>query len=66
MEYFNNMLARWAKAKYKRFRRTSIRLASKWLGSIAVRDPMFYHWQQGVYPQKREVLKSLNKRIRVK
>jgi RNA-directed DNA polymerase len=66
MEYFNGMLARWAKSKYKRFKRKSIVLAYKWLGSIAVRDPMFYHWQQGVYPQKRKVLKSLNKRSRVK
>jgi RNA-directed DNA polymerase len=66
MEDFNNMLARWAKAKYKRFKRKSILLANKWLGSIAVHAPMFYHRQQGVYPQKREVLKSLNKRSHVK
>jgi RNA-directed DNA polymerase len=51
MEDFNGMLVRWAKAKYKRFRRKSISLACKWLGSLAARNPMFYHWQEGVYSQ---------------
>lgn len=51
MEDFNLMLSRWAKAKYKRFKKKSIYLALKWLGSIAKREPMFYHWNLGVYPK---------------
>jgi hypothetical protein len=52
MEDFNFMLARWAKAKYKGFKRKPIYLALKWLGRIAMRDSLFYHWRLGVYPKK--------------
>jgi RNA-directed DNA polymerase len=49
MEDFNFMLARWAKAKYKHFKKRPIYLALKWLGGIAKREPMFYHWILGEY-----------------
>jgi len=47
----NVTLAQWAKAKYKHFRRKPWIVAYKWLGDIARRSPMFYHWQLGVYPK---------------
>ncbi|NDV66510.1 group II intron reverse transcriptase/maturase [Bacteroides sp. 224] len=51
MEDFNFMLARWAKAKYKRFKKKPMYLAFKWLGGIAKRALLFYHWKLGVYPK---------------
>lgn len=51
MDDFNLMLSRWAKAKYKRFKRKPVYLALKWLGGIAKREPMFYHWKLGIYPK---------------
>ncbi|WZX36732.1 hypothetical protein KCV26_15825 [Petrimonas sulfuriphila] len=51
MDDFNLMLPRWAKAKYKRFKRKPVYLALKWLGCIAKREPMFYHWKLGIYPK---------------
>jgi len=50
MEDFNLMLARWVKAKYKYFRRKPLYAAYKWLGAVAKRDPLFYHWRIGVVP----------------
>lgn len=47
----NVTLARWAKAKYKHFRRKPLTVAYKWLGVVACRSPMFYHWQLGIYPK---------------
>lgn len=57
LEDFNFMLARWAKAKYKRFKKISIYVAYKWLGQIAVRESMFYHWWEGVYPKSGKCLR---------
>ena len=51
MMELNVTLARWAKAKYKHFRRKPLTAAYKWLGEIACRSPMFYHWQLGIYPK---------------
>lgn len=50
--YFDLLLARWAKAKYKTFRRKPMYVILKWLGNIAERDAMFYHWQIGLKPAK--------------
>jgi len=65
MKDLNFMLARWAKAKYKRFRNKPLYLAYKWLGSIAIRCPMFYHWQLGVYPKNVKCY-GMNKKSRVR
>lgn len=51
MDDFNLMLSRWAKAKYKRFKRKPVYMALKWLGGIVKREPMFYHWKLGIYPK---------------
>ena len=48
---FNYMLARWAKAKFKRFRTKTLYEVYKWLGSVARRNSMFHHWQLGVFPK---------------
>ena len=51
MMELNVTLARWAKAKYKHFKRKSLTVAYRWLGEVACRSPMFYHWQLGIYPK---------------
>ena len=44
-------LARWARRKYKRFRRRE-RASMHWLGPIAQRDPnLFVLWQRGIRPE---------------
>jgi len=46
----NEALARWARWKFKRFRRRE-RASMHWLGCIARRDPkLFVLWEQGVRP----------------
>ncbi len=57
MEDFNFMLSRWAKAKYKRFKKKSIYVAYKCLGQISVRESMFYHWRKEVYPKSGQCLR---------
>ncbi len=51
MMELNVYLAQWAKAKYKHFRRKPWIVAYRWLGDIARRSPMFYHWKLGIYPK---------------
>lgn len=47
----NVALARWARRKYKRFRRRE-RASMHWLGRIARRDPnLFVLWQLGIRPE---------------
>ena len=51
LRYLNLALARWARRKYKRFRRRE-RASMYWLGRIARRDPnLFVLWQLGVRPE---------------
>lgn len=52
LRYFDLLLAKWAKAKYKTFRRKPMYVILKWLGNIAERDAIFYHWQIGLKPAK--------------
>ncbi|WP_419906361.1 group II intron reverse transcriptase/maturase [Hoeflea sp.] len=50
----NVALARWARRKYKRFRRRE-RASTHWLGRIARRDPnLFVLWQLGIRPEAGE------------
>jgi RNA-directed DNA polymerase len=50
LRHFNEALARWARRKFKRFRRRK-RASMHWLGCIARRDPsLFVLWQLGVRP----------------
>ena len=50
----NEALARWARWKFKRFRRRE-RASMHWLGCIARRDPnLFVLWQLGVRPEAGE------------
>ena len=50
LRHLNHTLVRWALRKYKRFHR-SWRVASRWLGGIAARNPgLFVHWAQGAKP----------------
>jgi hypothetical protein len=51
MMELNVTLVRWAKAKYMHFKRKSLKIAYRWLGEVACRSPMFYHWQLGIYPK---------------
>ena len=51
MNDFNFMLARWVKAKFKRFKTKPLYQVYKWLGTIARKTPMFYHWQLGIFPK---------------
>jgi group II intron reverse transcriptase/maturase len=51
LRHINEALARWARRKYKRFKRRE-RASMHWLGSIARRDPnLFVLWQLGVRPE---------------
>ena len=53
LSYMDEMLVRWARKKYKRFKATK-REVYKWLGKIANRDPnLFVHWQRGIKPRLR-------------
>ena len=52
LRYFDLLLAKWSKAKYKTFRRKPMYVILKWLGNIAERDAIFYHWQIGLKPAK--------------
>jgi retron-type reverse transcriptase len=46
--YFQNVLAKWAKRKYKRFRR-KLSKAKGWIIKVAQNRPqLFVHWQLGV------------------
>ena len=54
LRYLNLALARWARQKYKRFRRRE-RASMYWLGRIARRDSkLFVLWQLGVRPEAGE------------
>ena len=54
LDRFAALLARWARRKYKRFRRRE-RASMYWLGRIARRDPkLFVLWQLGVRPEAGE------------
>ena len=47
---FNEILLKWVRRKYKRFR-NSRRYAKKWLAALSKREPhLFVHWQLGVMP----------------
>ena len=51
LRHFNEALARWARRKFKRFRRRE-RASMHWLGCIARRDSsLFVLWQLGVRPE---------------
>jgi hypothetical protein len=51
LPHFNEAFARWARQKFKRFRRRE-RASAHWLGCIAWRDPsLFVLWQLGVRPE---------------
>jgi group II intron reverse transcriptase/maturase len=51
LRHVNEALARWARRKYKRFKRRE-RASMHWLGGIARRDPtLFVLWQLGVRPE---------------
>ena len=51
LRHFNEALARWARRKFKRFKRRE-RASMHWLGCIARRDPnLFVLWQLGVRPE---------------
>ena len=51
LRHLNKALARWARRKYRRFRRRE-RASMYWLGRIARRDPrLFVLWQLGVRPE---------------
>ena len=51
LRHFNEALARWARRKFKRFRRRE-RASMHWLGCIARRDPsLFALWELGVRPE---------------
>jgi group II intron reverse transcriptase/maturase len=51
LRHLNEALARWARRKYKRFRRRE-RASIHWIGRIAQRDPnLFVLWQLGVRPK---------------
>jgi RNA-directed DNA polymerase len=50
LEHLNTYLLRWAKGKYKRFRRRTTRTRN-WLKTVAARDPdLFVHWTWGATP----------------
>jgi RNA-directed DNA polymerase len=54
LRHFNEALGRWARWKYKRFKRRE-RASMHWLGRIARRDPnLFVLWQIGVRPEAGE------------
>ena len=51
LRHLNEALARWARRKFKRFKRRE-RASMHWLGRIARRDPnLFVLWQLGVRPE---------------
>jgi RNA-directed DNA polymerase len=51
LRHFDEALARWARRKFKRFRRRE-RASMHWLGCIVRRDPsLFVPWQLGVRPE---------------
>lgn len=53
LRHLNRVLCKWARRKYKRFRRKE-RAAVHWLGRIARRDPkLMALWQLGVRPEAR-------------
>ena len=50
LRHFNEALGRWARRKYRRFKRRE-RASMHWLGRIARRDPkLFVLWEHGVRP----------------
>jgi len=54
LRHFNEALGRWARWKYKRFKRRE-RASMHWLGRIARRDPkLFVLWEHGVRPEAGE------------
>jgi len=54
LRYVNVALARWARRKFKRFRRRE-RASMHWLGRVARRDPsLFVLWQLGIRPEAGE------------
>jgi len=51
LRHFNEALGRWARRKFKRFKRRE-RASMHWLGCIARRDPkLFVLWEHGVRPE---------------
>ncbi|MDE0005146.1 MAG: group II intron reverse transcriptase/maturase, partial [Rhodospirillaceae bacterium] len=51
LRHVNKALARWARRKYKRFRRRE-RASMHWLGRMARRDPnLLVLWQLGIRPE---------------
>lgn len=50
--YFDLLLAKWAKAKYKTFRCKFMYVILKWFGNIADRNAISCHWQMGFKPAK--------------
>ena len=51
LRHFNEALGRWARWKFKRFKRRE-RASMHWLGRIARRDPkLFVLWEHGVRPE---------------
>lgn len=51
LRHLNEVLATWARRKFKRLRRRE-RASMHWLGRIARREPnLFVHWQLGVRPE---------------
>lgn len=50
LRHINEVLARWARRKYKRLRRRKVG-SIHWLGRLAQRDPnLLYLWQIGIRP----------------
>ncbi|WP_308701561.1 group II intron maturase-specific domain-containing protein [Paraburkholderia sp. BL21I4N1] len=48
--HFNDILAKWAARKYRRFKRSRAK-ARTWLRQLAARAPdLLYHWKVGVLP----------------
>ncbi len=51
LQHLNRVLVRWAAKKFKRFHRRK-RKASRWLATVARRDPkLFSQWAAGVTPR---------------
>jgi RNA-directed DNA polymerase len=51
LRHLNGALARWARRKFRRYRRRE-RASAHWLGRVAQRDPkLFVLWQLGVRPE---------------
>lgn len=51
MRHINFALIRWVRRKHKKFE-THRKMAERWLGKIAQRDPkLFSHWEMGILPK---------------